>query len=393
MENKNVRALEYGAIGRDTDGDISTFDFEGLIKNKVNLEGDGVFPAFRKDWNSFSSFDIMHIPAAIGVLIARLIYPSIGVMDYAARLTNLAFFLTSFYFIIKKSKNFKWLLVMLFSVPYFQKLASPSYDLYCFVALALFALNFLELAQLKSFKELTRKKLAYSLLTIVLLFFAKKFYVFGVVSFIGLPMIYLPVWNYFKQMKKWLQALAIILVSLISLGIIAILHQKFDLLHFSKVFFDSYLNAETMGNNAKRMWTIMPSILPQFFNILWLILLVIVELTELKVSYQKWTVFVSSFVYLINWVGIFAGFYMMRDLKHTPETLTIDPLSGRYLQPFMIFFIPLVSNFSYKHHFEVSEKSIARLVMSLSILILTLYLVMMAYRSYVLQATPIWTNK
>ncbi|WP_269449472.1 hypothetical protein [Lactococcus lactis] len=40
----------------------------------------------------------MHLPGAIGVLIARLIYPSLGIMDYGGRIANLICFSLIFYF-------------------------------------------------------------------------------------------------------------------------------------------------------------------------------------------------------------------------------------------------------------------------------------------------------
>lgn len=63
----------------------------------------------------------MHLPAAIGVLIARLIYPSLGIMDYGGRIANLLFFAFAFYFLIKKNKYAKWSMILLFVIGGIQK--------------------------------------------------------------------------------------------------------------------------------------------------------------------------------------------------------------------------------------------------------------------------------
>jgi uncharacterized membrane protein len=377
-----MRKAEVSAIGGTT-GDTSKVNIKETVTKKVDLENDGVRFNLSDNGNSFAPVNLMHFPAAIGVLIARLIFPSIGVMDYGGRLANLLFFATCFYFIIKKSKKGKWILVMLFTVPYLMKMASPSYDIFSFIVFAMFALNFLELAQISGFKELSTKKKLYSLLTILLLFFAKKNYVFSLFALIGLPMFYAPLLGRIKNMKKVERVIGTILVATFTIGLLYIFNEKFGIIHFSKVFFNNYFNFATMGNNARRMWMITPANLPDFINIVWILCFCYVALGEIKEKYGKGLVRIAGLTYLVNWIGIFAGFYL-RD----KSTIAFDELSGRYLQPFIIFFLPALRNIGSKHDIELSEETVANIAKISTIAIMALYLFIVFYRGFILKVKP-----
>ena len=382
MATPNLRIIENEAIGGST-GSTANISIKDTIFKKVDLENDGIRFNFTNNGNSFVPINFMHLPASIGVLIARLIYPSIGVMDYGGRLANLLFFALCFYFIIKKSNQGKWLLVMLFTVPYLMKIASPSYDIFSFIVFAMFALNFLELTQIKNFKELSKKQKIYSLATILLLFLAKKNYVFSLFALIGLPMVYKPVVTTIKKMKKYIIiVLSTLIVTLVIAGLV-LFNEKLGLIHFGKVFFNNYLNFATMGPNARRMWMITPMNLPDFFNIIWILLFCWVAMGEFRRVYPKWTVWSSGMTYFINWIGIFAGFYIgQRALS------TFDELSGRYLQPLIIFFLPALQNLGTKYNIQLSERTVANIAKVSTITIMVLYLFIVFYRGFILRVKP-----
>ena len=382
MSKPHLRMMEGEAIGGAT-GSTAGISIKDTILKKVDLENDGVRFNLINNGNSFAPVNLMHLPASLGVLIARFIYPSIGVMDYGGRLANLLFFALCFYFIIKKSKQGKWLLVMLFTVPYLMKVASPSYDIFSFIVFAMFALNFLELTQVKSFKELSRKQKLYSLVTILLLFLAKKNYVFSMFAFIGLPMFYRPLVTYVQKMKKVIKIALSLVLTLLIIAALAVFNEQLGLVNFTKVFFHNYLNFATMGPNARRMWMITPMNLPDFFNIIWVLLLCWVAMGELPQVYSKWTVWSSGMTYLINWVGIFAAIYVGN--RALP---VFDELSGRYLQPFIIFFLPALQNLGAKHNIQLSEKTIATIAKVSTITIMVLYLLIVFYRGFVLRIKP-----
>lgn len=382
MSEQKLRQAELLAIGGIT-GKTNNVNLHQEIFHKINLKNDGVAFNLQKNWNSFAPVDLMHFPAAVGVLIARLIYPSVGVMDYGGRLANLLFFVIGFYFIIKKSKQGKWILVMLFSVPYLLKIASPSYDLFSFMVFAMFALNFFNLAQIKSVKELQKRKIIYTLLTIMLLFFVKKNYVFSLFAFAGLPIFYQPIIKIWEKLHVIVKMIGcLIALSGIALAVYYI-NEKILLVHFIKVFFNNYFNFATMGSNARRLWMIVPSSLPDVFNILWILAFCAVAIGEIKQNYSRWTTEISALTYLINWLGIFAGFYITQK-----TTSSFDELSGRYLAPFIIFFIPFLRNIGEKYNIELSERTVSRIAKISTIAIMTLYLLITFYRGFILKIKP-----
>jgi Predicted membrane protein len=382
MSKPSLRAIETEAIGGET-GSTAEISIKDTIFKKVDLENDGIRLNIVNNGNSFAPVNLMHLPASIGVLVARLIYPSIGVMDYGGRLANLLFFALCFYFIIKRSKQGKWLLVMLFTVPYLMKIASPSYDIFSFIIFSMFALNFLELTQISSFKELSRKQKIYSLATILLLFLAKKNYIFSLFALIGLPMFYKPLITCFKKITKLKKIIFSSLLLFLGIAVLFIFNEKLGLIHFTKVFFNNYLNFATMGTNARRMWMITPMNLPDFFNIIWVLLFCWVAMGEFRRIYPKWTAWSSGITYVVNWVGIFAGIYIGRKTMSA-----FDELSGRYLQPFIIFFLPALQNLGAKYNIELSEKTVANIAKISTITIMVLYLFIVFYRGFILKVKP-----
>lgn len=272
---------------------------------------------------------------------------------------------------------------MLFSVPYLLKIASPSYDLFSFLSFALYSLNFLNLLEIKTFKELSNRQKMYTLFTILLLLFAKKNYIFALFSLLSLPMIYEPIIKCYKKLGKIAKSSLVLSVTIFSLLVIYLLNSKFGIVHFFKVFFNSYFNFATMGSNAKRMWMIVPASLPDIINILWILGLIIVIGGEIKKRYSKVTVLLSASTYMINWLGIFAGIYI------SYKTLSMfDDLSGRYLQPFIIFFIPIIRNFAYHIKMDVSDGTIENIAKYSTIFVMICYLFITFYRGFILRVKP-----
>lgn len=367
------------------ESDLKNTSLKKIVLDKVDLKNDGVKINVKTAPSSTAPIDIMHLPAAIGVVLARLIYPSYGVMDYAARLSNLVFFTVAMYFIIKRSKTLKWTALMLFTVPFYQKIASPSYDVFCFVAIAAFALNLFELAKEKSFKDLPRSQILYSLFTIALILFAKKNYIFALFALLGLPIITQPIEDIFKRLKVQVRFAIGVILALLTVCAVIILNNKLDLQHWISMFINSYLNVETMGRRARQMWIVTPPILPSIFNILWLGAVAIVAVSETKTKWSKQVVGVFAITYFANWVGIFTGFY-------SKTAATIDELAGRYLSPYLIFFVPILQNFGLKHNIKIDEKTLARIAIISTIVIFSLYLITTWYRGFVIKVNPTWTN-
>jgi len=88
---------------------------------------------------------LVHLPQAAGVLLAKVFYPSTGVMVLAGRLANLAFFAGAIYYMIKTVRIGKWAFAVIALLPTaIQQAASLSADAVTFVvtfALVAFLLN------------------------------------------------------------------------------------------------------------------------------------------------------------------------------------------------------------------------------------------------------------
>lgn len=387
MKNETVRQLELRAVGiTDT---IENFDVESFNKQKLlDVDSDDVRLNVLKDDNSTLKLDIAHLPAAFGVLFGRMIYPSYGVMLFFARLFNLLFFSVSMYFIIKASKIGKWTLFVLFSVPFIQKIASPSYDVLAYVGIAAFSVNFFELASVASLNEISRKKWLYTVFTIILVLFTKKNYIFILTLLIFLI---------FKEMnlKKIYQSLTVIkkifVVCVLLVAVITslyFLNLTFDLVQFSKLFFHNYLNVAAAGRRGKTLFTVVPTILPDLFNIIWILGTFIVMVGEKGKNWNKYIVWGSFVTFFVNWVGIYAGFYLI----HHKGNTVFDELSGRYLSPFLICFVPLAQYYHKKYSLEIPEYATKKVAISITWFIMLAYLLLVYYRGYVIHVTPTWSN-
>lgn len=387
MEVQAIRELEVIATAPHRESDsfnITSF----YIKKLPDVKNDGLTFNLQKDNNSTLKIDIAHIPPAIGVLIGRIIYPSYGVMLLCSRIANLAFFAICLFFVIKYSKVGKWSLFMLFSVPFMQKIASPSYDVFAYVAICAFAVNILSLAKLKTFKDLHRNQIMYTLFTIILILLAKNNYVFALLSLFILPLFLNPVFNSYKRLKKQNRIIFWLLSTILIISLLFFANEIFGISHFIKLFFNSYFNVATMGRRGKSIFSVVSTILPDMFNVLWIVSIFFVMIGEEKYNWDIIFVIGSVGIFFLNWLGIFAGFYLI--LKK-PE-YSFDELSGRYLHPYIIFFLPLTQYLSYRYNLKVSTKAIQTVAISITILILSIYLFVSYYRGYIIRVTPTWIS-
>ncbi|WP_265455313.1 DUF2142 domain-containing protein [Enterococcus sp. HY326] len=382
MSEEALREIEMVATSLPKNIDLGQ-----LFSQKITaISADGVALNILTDSNLISRIDIAHLPAALGALIGRFIYPSIGWILVFSRLTNLLFFLISFYFIIKASKVGQWSLIMLFTVPFIQKLASPSYDVFCYVVVSFFIMMIFNLQQKLKFAEYTKREWLGLTTSLILLFFLKNNYLFALPLLLALPSLHQPVLNWFKKLKKHQRSLLVISGVLLIGIFLIVLHWQINLVELAKVFFTNYLNVETMGRRARQLWQVTPLILPNLLNILWLLCLFLVLLTGKKRRWFGASQTISIGVFLLNWLGIFAGFYLL--LNKQP----FDDLSGRYISPFLILFLPLLQNFGTKYELQLPEKVVKRISLSSTIIILVLYLIICYYRGFVWGVTPTWTN-
>ncbi|MCH4168068.1 MAG: DUF2142 domain-containing protein [Streptococcaceae bacterium] len=382
MDEATLREIELKAIN-----DTSNFDAREIFEKKLDLGNDQIKINSGNESASIIPIDLMHLPAALGVLLARVIYPSYGVMLLFARLFNVLFFTICFYFVIKHSQIGKWQLFMLFTVPFLQKIASPSYDIFCFVALAAFVLHIFKLSKIDTIQKLNTSQIVYTIFTIILLLFCKKNYIFALPLILGLPFIYLPIINFYRKLRFPIKVVHSIVVLFFLMVMIYLFNSKFNLLNFVETFYNSYFNVETIGRRTRQMWYFVPTILPSIFNLVWLLILFLIIITDKCRYWSRGVIVAGICTFFVNWIGIFGGFYQIN-----PNVKVIGELSGRYLHPFLILLIPYLQNFGAKYSLNLPEATVRRLAVVSTNIILVSYLFLVFYRGFILKICPTWTN-
>ncbi|WP_162607496.1 DUF2142 domain-containing protein [Enterococcus cecorum] len=171
MSESRLRNIELNVIKQNrVENDFSIKEFfyhklDGVEKDRFKLNilfNDSIF----------IRLDIAHFIPALGVLLGRAIYPSYGVMMLFGRLFNLLFFCICFSFLLKISKIGKWNLILLFTVPFMQKMASLSYDVFCYVICCTFLIELLNF--LKNNTEHKQTSVHSLIICSILLLFCKK---------------------------------------------------------------------------------------------------------------------------------------------------------------------------------------------------------------------------
>lgn len=378
MREDILRNYEIQAISS-TDLDIYAFN-NHILKDVAE---DGVSFRLPSNNNCILNVNIFHLPAAIGVLIARLIYPSYGFMLCLSRIFNLFFYASCTALIIKHSDIGKSNLFMLFTVPLLQKIASPSYDVYSYVAFFAYVVNLFAIAKIKNIENITKKQIIYTLFTIILILFAKSNYIFAL---LGLGLVFINF--YLRKINLRAKYILIILAVISFVVILLIVNNNFNLRNYIRVFFDNYLNMAIAGRRGKELFSVVSTILPNFFNIIWFIILFIVTLSENNYNWNRIFSYGCVLIFFVNWIGIYSAYYL---ILNYPTTF-FDDLSGRYLHPFLIFLLPIVQRIGYRYNIQIPKKDIKKIVIVLTILIMIIYLLIVYYRGYVIGVVPTWNT-
>lgn len=388
MSIDNLRKIE--STNTSQENTIQKYGWKILIEKKLyDIEDDSISFNIQNEDNSTLKMDIGHIPSAIGTLIGRITYPSYGIMLIFSRLANLLFFSICLFFIIKSSQIGKWSLIMLFSIPFLQKIASPSYDVFSYVAVAAFSVNILGIIKQRKNFHLSYKRTIYTFLTILLILLAKNNYIFILIFLLFLPSVTDKIGRLYQKTTLLKKILFFLVLTILIASILKLTNDKFGLVNFVRQFFNSYVNVEMMGRRGRTLFNVVPTILPDMFNLFWILCLFIVLLTENEYEWKKYFVVSSSLIFLINWIGIYAGFYLILN----KPTESFDLLSGRYLHPFIICFLPLAQRTSYLFKLTTNQKFLKKVSICSIALIMVSYLIICFYRGYVLHVTPTWSNR
>jgi hypothetical protein len=256
------------------------------------------------------------------------------------------------------------------------------------VTLAAYGINLLRIAKFRAFREIPSSLKIYTIITIFLLLFSKNNYLFALFPIIGLPVIINPVRKRFNEFHPNYKKILSFFLLLVIIFLMALLNKVLNLPRFFTTLFHSYVDVSTADGKAQYLFSVVPDILPQLLNIIWIICLLFVLLGELA---QTWNVFfyrVANLSFFINWIGIFTGFYLI----HGKPNQAITELSGRYLHPFLIFFIPWIQTIGFRLKIKITNNSLSKIAIFSSVFILLMYLIFTYYRGYQLHITPTWVN-
>lgn len=377
MSESRLRNIELNVIKKNrVENDFSIKEFfyhklDGVEKDRFKLNilfNDSIF----------IRLDIAHFIPALGVLLGRAIYPSYGVMMLFGRLFNLLFFCICFSFLLKVSKIGKWNLILLFTVPFMQKMASLSYDVFCYVICCAFLIELLNF--LKNNTEHKKTSVHSLIICSIFLLFCKKNYIIllGCWGIILLKKIES------KQVRIYIYILTLVSF-LLFISILSFFH-SFDLINYLKVFVNSYLNPVTMQRRGFQLFSVVSPVLPDIYNILWFIALTIVLLGEKNFYWGKTVSFTLPIIFFANWLLIYTGFYF---ILNQPKT-AFDDLSGRYLYPFLLCFLPIAQQFSFINGIVIKEKYLKMISIGIVVFIYISYLIMIFYRGYIVNTTPTW---
>lgn len=140
-------------------------EYKKLFTEKVSFKNEKLHV-------NFSVKKIVHIPQLIGMLLGRLLYPSLGVIVLVGRFFNAMLYVIGMYFIIKHAKYGKSVLLFVSLLPIMvQQAASLSYDVANYLTITGF---FALLTSLSKTKVLNPKKMFIIALSIFALYITKN---------------------------------------------------------------------------------------------------------------------------------------------------------------------------------------------------------------------------
>lgn len=335
--------------------------FETYYLNKAQFIEPKNLPRNIK-FNYYNFVYFGHIIPAIGLIIGKIVYPSIGVMVTFARLTSGLLYTLSVYVIIKKLRKFKLLYTALYLSPVvINSFASLSYDSLGFVIVGLFLMLLInkieEKDSVKIENNYPKNSFMILLSSLLLIFGSKQNY--------WILLLLLPVYYYFDNstFKKWIdnmrmrfsnltktQYLGLGLVGLVLMlissfvismpygGILVIARRYFMTIIFSY--------GKTFGVNS---WFSEPyphiNSMPSWTSALWIVLMILILFSE------KTTVkhpFIGYYTFALFILGIFGVYYIQLGYNGA-NTSYIEGVQGRYFTPTILllsyFFSSLNSNF------------------------------------------------
>ena len=340
-----------------------------------------------------SIFDIMRLPQALGVLVGKAIYPSLGIMVLMGRLFVLAVFIVAMYFIIKKLNYGKWALVFIATFPIvIQQAASLSYDAINMVAIFAWVAFCINLATQKTRISLRQILIGVGLALFILA--SKSNNVLLFVLLLALPLTLISPTALYKKLqsnKYWLliKIVSISFIIIVLLAAVYVIQLKlvggntFDPKLLGSVLLKTYLWGDLELIDVTTIGTVgqfgnFYYHLPMWTVILTYIVLAIVMLSEKIPNVSRRFALVSLGLFFASVVLISVGMYYgwaIQPERLGPGATVTDGIQGRYFTPLLILLLaPIAYIQKYIKITVKNPKIIPVLVTVMSVLLLSLYI-------------------
>lgn len=373
-----------------------------VFTNKTSADDDGISintGSYVFDGKTRASiFDIKHLVQALGVLLGRIVYPSLGVMVEFGRLFNLLVYIGAVYLIIKKIKFGKWTLLLIATLPIMiQQATSLSYD--SINAIAVYAW-FAYIVNLYSSKKLiSKKEIIIGILLSILIAITK------LNNLLLLALIFVIPKNKFainmlvkkindSRLKNYLWfglcMLIIILITLVTyVGVQSILSgQEFDASRLVHVLLNTFIWGD--GNNLALIDGTTVGIVGFFSNFYyhlpyWSVVITFVSLAftmhyENFTSISKRFAFISTALFFASVLLISIGMYYAwatQPFRFGIGAPVTDGIQGRYFTPLLILLFPGLAYLRTKLTSRPSKSGLAQMVSVTTIVfILSMYLLL-----------------
>lgn len=375
---------------------INAGEYKKLFTEKSDAQYDGVSINTGSEVfdgkTKASVFDLMHLPQAIGILIGKLIYPSVGVMVVAGRLFNLALYIVGLYLIIKHVRYGKWIFVFIASLPIMvQQAASLSYDpinLLTIFAWIAFCINLMSQKTRVSIKQI-----AIGVVLAALLLVSKLNNALLLLLLLAMPLWHVTDTALYKKIRmsrqwkvvKYFGVLSLLIIGCIGFYIMSIKllgGHEFQPRRLVEVLFNTYLFGDLMLIDVTAI-----GMVGQFSNFyyhlpIWTIILTFAILAILLLSTRfpnvsKRFAIVSGLLFLGSILLISIGMYYgwaMRPERLGVNAMVTDGIQGRYFTPLLLLLIPV---FAYLRRYI--KVSIPNQVTTMTLVIVPLTLLLILY--------------
>jgi len=310
-----------------------------------------------------SAFNVMYLPQAIGILLGRLIYPSLGVMVVFGRLATVALYLAAMYWIIKKVRYGKWALAFIASLPIvIQQAASLSHDsvnllaVFCWFA---FIINLFA----RSKTAITWKDLAGGAVLAVFLLLTKANNVLLLALVVGLPATYLTQINLYRRLREsslWrpVKYLSVPVAAAVACAVVLVI---FKVLLAGHPFHPHRLVdvlANTFIRGDKGDLTLIDAtvtgMVGEFSNFyyhlpVWIVgvafmVLLVIMLYEKLPNISRRFAALSGSLFFVSILLITIGMYYawaMLPIRLGPNAAVADGIQGRYFTPLLVLLFPM----------------------------------------------------